>query len=69
MEEDLNELRQDMIQEAREDELLEYHLRTDEDKIYEWCEEDILKIREAYENICKQYKKYDWDEPEIGELL
>ena len=57
--EDREEMHQDMLEEAREEELLEHKLRTDYDELCDYV--DLSLLQEEYYRIKSMFEAYGWD--------
>ena len=65
------EWRQEMIQEAKEEEYLEYHLRSDIDNLREHLDIDVCIANKLLDNIAKQleYCGYDCSDNDVLEFI
>lgn len=55
----MEEMRQDAIYEARQEELHEYKMRTDDDYFYEDISEDMNLLENAINKVKKLHESYD----------
>jgi hypothetical protein len=59
MNQELEEWRQELLEEARTSELEEYRLSTDYDYLLEQA--DVSSFLEAYHKLKETHEKYGWD--------
>jgi cell fate (sporulation/competence/biofilm development) regulator YlbF (YheA/YmcA/DUF963 family) len=59
MNQELEEWRQELLEEVRTSELEEYRLRTDYDYLLEQA--DVSSFLEAYNKLKETHEKYGWD--------
>lgn len=62
--EELDEWRQDLLDEARQEELHEHLMRTDFDAFCDYYADDIALYVEARNFLKRQLENYDW-EPDL----
>ena len=59
--EEYEEYRQDLMDEAREEELLEYRLRSDYDFFCDYNQDLIATFSELYVELQTTFESYGWD--------
>lgn len=59
--EEYEEYRQDLMDEAREEELLEYRLRSDYDFFCDYNQDLIAAFNDLYKELEITFENYGWD--------